>query len=163
MTKQDVPQRFPSGEVEVVYSNSKFVSVAMQIMFILLGGYFFWVMLHEHSLWAKADNVLILAFCLWRIDRQGDPLCYVCKKGIVVQRQFMSIPEFFESLIHRDRYFVFLPYKDIFEVSNDWREIQLGKAEDGGIAVLPVRLQFLSPKHKQALLDRIKEHREAEE
>lgn len=94
MTTKDVPQRFPSGTVEVVYSNSKVVSVAMQIMFILLGGYFFWVMLHETSLLAKADNVIILAFCLWRIDRQGDPVCYVCKKGIVVQRQFVSIPEF---------------------------------------------------------------------
>lgn len=74
MTTKDVPQRFPSGTVEVVYSNSKVVSVAMQIMFILLGGYFFWVMLHESSLLAKADNVIILAFCLWRIDRQGDHL-----------------------------------------------------------------------------------------
>ena len=72
----------------------------------------------------------------------------------------MSLREFCDEQIHEERSFVFLPYKDIFLISDNWQEIELGKAEEGGIAVLPVHMQFLSRKNKQRIIDRIKEWQE---
>ena len=48
-------------------------------------------------------------------------------------------------------------------IADNWQEIELGKAVEGGIAVLPVRLQFLSKKNKQRIIDRIKEEQEKNE
>ncbi|MCI5658096.1 MAG: hypothetical protein MR307_05630, partial [Megasphaera elsdenii] len=58
---------------------------------------------------------------------------------------------------------LFLPYKDIFVISDNWQEIQLGEAEEGGLAVLPVHLQFLSKRNKQRIIDRIKQAHETDD
>ena len=42
-------------------------------------------------------------------------------------------------------------------IGDTWQEIQLGQAEEGGLVVLPVRLQFLSKKSKQQIIDTIKD------
>ena len=84
-------------------------------------------------------------------------MCYVAEKGILVRRQFRSLHEFYDDLFHTDRSLVFLPYKDIFVIGDTWQEIQLGQAEEGGLVVLPVRLQFLSKKSKQQIIDTIKD------
>lgn len=162
MKKSELSHRFPCGAIEKEYENARIFSVFMQILFTVVGIYFFWTMLPEPTLASKLDNMAVLLFCLWRIHRQRDIMCYVTKKGIIVRRQFMSWREFVDEQIHDDRSLVFLPYKDIFVISDDWREIQLGAAEDGGIAVLPVHLQFLSKKSKQAIFDRIKKEQEEE-
>lgn len=72
----------------------------------------------------------------------------------------MSLSEFYNDQFHEDRNLVFLPYKEIFLISDTWQEIELGHAEDGGIAILPVHLQFLSKKNKQRIIDRIKSEQE---
>ena len=61
------------------------------------------------------------------------------------------------------RSLIFLPYKDIFVISDNWQEIQLGEAEEGGLAVLPVHLQFLSKRNKQRIIDRIKQAHETDD
>ena len=43
------------------------------------------------------------------------------------------------------------------------QEIQLGEAEEGGLAVLPVHLQFLSKRNKQRIIDRIKQAHETDD
>lgn len=135
----------------------------MQVIFTLVGMYFFWLMLSEATLAAKLDNIAVLFFCLWRIHRQRDVICFLTKKGLIVRRQFMSLKEFYDEQFHEERSFIFLPYGDIFLISDNWQEIELGKTEDGGIAILPVHLQFLSKKNKQRIIDKIKEWQEEKE
>jgi hypothetical protein len=120
-------------------------------------------MLSETTLVARLDNIAVLIFCLWRIHRQRDIMCYITKKGMIVRRQFMSMKEFTDEQFHDDKMLVFLPYSEIFVISDDWREISLGEPTEGGIAVLPVHLQFLSKQDKQKIIDRIKEEQEKTE
>lgn len=157
VTREDMTRRYPnSGTVEEEFENSKWFSVCMQLIFTGVGMYFFWLMLGEATLSARLDNIAVLLFCLWRIHRQRDVICFVTDKGLIVRRQFMSFKEFYDEQFHEERTFVFLPYKDIFLIADNWQEIELGKAEEGGIAVLPVHLQFLSKRNKQRILDRIR-------
>ena len=58
---------------------------------------------------------------------------------------------------------LFLPIKDIFVIGDSWQEIQLGEAEEGGLDVLPVHLQFLSKRNKQRIIDRIKQAHERDD
>ena len=74
----------------------------------------------------------------------------------------MSLRDYYNEQVHEERNLVYLPYKTIFLIADTWQKIELGKAEEGGIAVLPVRLQFLSKKNKQQIMDRIKEGQEKE-
>ncbi|WP_301859430.1 hypothetical protein [uncultured Megasphaera sp.] len=161
VTKEELQRRYPHcGDIEAGYENSKWFSVPMQLLFTLAGMYFFWGMLSETTLAAKLDNIAVLLFCLWRIHRQRDVICYVTKKGLAVRRQFMSFQDFYDEQFHEEKSFIFLPYKDIFLISDSWQEIELGKAEEGGIAVLPVHLQFLSKQNKQRIIDRLKKAQE---
>lgn len=89
-------------------------------------------MMGEQHLVEHLDNWAVLAFCLWRIHRQDDVMCYVTRKGLVVRRQFRSLREFYDDQFHEERSLVFLPYKDIFVIGDSWQEIQLGEAEEGG-------------------------------
>ena len=75
----------------------------------------------------------------------------------------MSLEEFFDEQLHPDRNLVFIRYEDIFEISDNWKEIQLGAAEEGGLAVLPVHLQFLPRQYKQEIMDRIKKEQETDD
>ena len=163
MTREEISQHFGCGTVEQTYENSKWFSVFMQLLFTGVGIYFFWLMLAETTLAAKLDNIAVLIFCLWRIDRQRDIICYVTAKGLVVRRQFMSLEEFLDEQLHPDHNLVFIRYEDIFEISDNWREIQLGAAEEGGLAVLPVHLQFLPRRYKQEIMDRIKKEQEKDD
>ena len=163
MTKDDVTKRFPAcGTIEKEYENSKCYSVCMQVIFMLVGMYFFWSMLNETTLVERLDNMVILFFCLWRIHRQRDTMCYTATNGIIVRRQCMSLRDYYNEQVHEERNLVYLPYKTIFLIADTWQEIERGKATEGGIAVLPVRLQFLSKKNKQRIIDRIKEDQEKE-
>jgi hypothetical protein len=158
--KENILQRFPCGAIEKEFENAFCFVVFMQLIFTIVGGYFFWTMLSEATLSERLNNIAVLLFCLWRIHRQRDVLCYITEKGLIVRRQFMSLQEFVDEQIHEEKSYVFLPYREIFLISDDWREIQLGAAEEGGIAVLPVHLQFLSKKNKQIILDRLREEQE---
>ena len=160
MTNEELKMRFSCGEIEAEYENSKWVSLFMQLVFMFVGMYFFWTMLSESTFAGRLDNIAVLFFCLWRIHRQRDIICYAAAKGIIVRRQFMSLSEFYNDQFHEDRNLVFLPYKEIFLISDTWQEIELGHAEDGGIAILPVHVQFLSKKNKQRIIDRIKSEQE---
>ena len=164
VTKKEMLRRYPNcGDIEAEFENSRWFSAFMQIIFTLVGMYFFWLMLSETTLAAKLDNIAVLFFCLWRIHRQRDVICFLTAKGLIVRRQFMSLKEFYDEQFHEERSFIFLPYGDIFLISDNWQEIELGKAEEGGIAVLPVHLQFLSKKNKQRIIDKIKEWQEEKE
>ena len=72
----------------------------------------------------------------------------------------MSLREFIDEQIHEEKSLIFIPYQNIFSISDDWREIQLGAPEEGGISVLPIHLQFLTSKHKQTIIQRIKKEQE---
>ena len=133
------------------------------LLFLLVAIYFFWLMTGEAHLVEHLDNWAVLAFCLWRIHRQDDVMCYVTRKGLIVRRQFRSLHEFYDDQFHEERSLIFLPYKDIFVISDNWQEIQLGEAEEGGLAVLPVHLQFLSKRNKQRIIDRIKQAHETDD
>lgn len=160
MTNQEIQERFRCGAVEASFENSRVVSMFFQIIFTLVGMYFFWFMLNERTLAEKLDNIVILFFCLWRIHRQRDIVCYITEKGLIVRRQFMSLQDFYHEQIHEDKNLVFLPYKEIFYIADSWQEIELGHAEEGGIAVLPVHLQYLSKKHKQQIMERLEKEQD---
>ena len=161
MTREDVMKRFPAcGAIETEYENSKWYSVCMQLIFTAVGMYFFWLMLNETTMVERLDNIAVLFFCLWRIHRQRDTMCYIAAKGMIVRRQCLSLRDYYDEQIHEERNLVYLPYQTIFLIADNWQEIELGKAVEGGIAVLPVRLQFLSQKNKQRIIDRIKEEQE---
>lgn len=157
MEHKDLEKQFHCGPIKAAYENSKWFSGFMRVLFLLVAIYFFWLMMGEAHLVEHLDNWAVLAFCLWRMHRQSDIMCYVAEKGILVRRQFQSLHEFYDDLFHTDRSLVFLPYKDIFVIGDTWQEIQLGQAEEGGLVVLPVRLQFLSKKSKQQIIDTIKD------
>ena len=157
MEHKDLEKQFHCGPIKAAYENSKWFSGFMRVLFLLVAIYFFWLMMGEAHLVEHLDNWAVLAFCLWRMHRQSDIMCYVAEKGILVRRQFRSLHEFYDDLFHTDRSLVFLPYKDIFVIGDTWQEIQLVQAEEGGLVVLPVRLQFLSKKSKQQIIDTIKD------
>lgn len=163
MKQAELEKRFRCGKIEASYENSRWYSFFMRGLFLLVAIYFFWLMMSETHLIEHLDNWAVLAFCFWRILRQGDVMCLTAEKGLIVRRQYQSPREFFEDLLHEDKHLVFLPYKSIYVISDDWREIQLGRAEEGGLVVLPVRLQFLSPKNKQKIIDRVKKAAEEED
>ena len=77
----------------------------MQLVFTVVGAWFFWLMLAEPTLMARLDNIAVLIFCLWRIDRQRDIICYVTEKGLIVRRQFMSLQEFTDEQITKMNYY----------------------------------------------------------
>ncbi len=160
VTKDDILRQYPHcGGVEAAFENSKWFSVFMQLVFTGVSLYFLWLMMGEETLAARLDNIAVFCFCIWRIHRQRDIICFVTAKGLIVRRQFMSLREFYDEQFHEERSFVFIPYKDIFLISDNWQEIELGQAEEGGIAVLPVHLQFLSKKSKQRIIDKVREWR----
>ena len=163
MKNEDLEKRFRCGPVEAAYENSKWFSVFMKVLFLLVAIYFFWLMMGEQHLVEHLDNWAVLAFCLWRIHSQDDVMCYVTLNVLVVRRQIRTLREIYDSQFHEDRSLVFLPYKDIFVIGDSWQEIQLGEAEEGGLAVLPVHLQFLSKRNKQRIIDRIKQAHERDD
>lgn len=163
MTNREVEERFRCGPVEESFENSRWVSVFLRIVFILIGMYFFWLMLGERTLVERFDNIAVLFFCLWRIHRQSDIICYITGKGLIVRRQCLSLHDYYNEQFHDDKNLVFLPYKEIFYIADSWQEIELGHAEEGGIAVLPVRLQFLSKRNKQKIMDRLKKEQEKQD
>lgn len=163
MKNKDLEQRFRCGPIEASYGNSRWFTGFMKILYLLVGIYFFWLMTGEEMFVEHIDNWAVLAFCFWRIHRQDDAICYTAEKGLIVRRQFRSLREFCDDQLHEERSLIFLPYKDIFLISDNWQEIQLGQAEEGGIAVLPVRLRFLSKKNKQRIIDRIKKAHESDD
>lgn len=163
MEHTDLEKKFHCGPITAVYENSKWFSGFMKVLFLLVAIYFFWLMMGETHLVEHLDNWAVLAFCLWRIHRQNDAMCYVAEKGIIVRRQFRSLHEFYDDQFHSDRSLVFLPYKDIFVIGDTWQEIQLGQAEEGGLVVLPVRLQFLSKRSKQQIIDTIKDRQDKDD
>lgn len=160
MTKDELQKRFRCGAIEGAFENSRWLTGFMRVLFTLVGMYFFWLMLGERTLVERLDNIAVLFFCLWRIHRQRDIMCYITAKGLIVRRQCLSPWDYYNEEVHDEKNLVFLPYKDIFYIADSWQEIELGQAEEGGIAVLPVRLQFLSKKHKQQIMDKVKEVQE---
>lgn len=164
MTTDDVMKRFPAcGRIEGEYENAKAFSVCVQVVFMLIGMYFFWRMLYEATLLERLDNIVVLFFCLWRMYRQNDTMCYMGTNGIVVRRQCLSAVDYYNEQFHEEKNLVYLPYKSIYLIADNWQEIEIGKPVDGGIAVLPVHLQFLSKKNKQKIIDTIKEKQEKSE
>ena len=82
MKNEDLEKRFRCGPVEAAYENSKWFSVFMKVLFLLVAIYFFWLMMGEQHLVEHLDNWAVLAFCLWRIHRQDDVMCWAKpKKG----------------------------------------------------------------------------------
>ena len=163
MTRAELEQKFRCGPIEKSYENATAYILFVQAVFFVVAIYFIWLMLRE-PLWVqRIDNIAVMAFCLWRIHRQHDVMCYVAKKGIIVRRQYTSFADFRAEQKDHSHNMVFLSYDVIFSIADNWREIELGQATEGGLAVLPVRLQFLSKKHKQDIIDRIKEEQEKED
>lgn len=160
MTNDELQKRFRCGQIEEAFENSRWLTVPLRILFTVVGMYFLWLMLGERTLVERLDNIAVLFFCLWRIHRQRDIMCYITAKGLIVRRQCLSPWDYYNEEVHDEKNLVFLPYKDIFYIADSWLEIELGQAEEGGIAVLPVRLQFLSKRHKQRIMDKVKEFQE---
>ena len=84
MEHKDLEKQFHCGPIKAAYENSKWFSGFMRVLFLLVAIYFFWLMMGEAHLVEHLDNWAVLAFCLWRMHRQSDIMCYVAEKGILV-------------------------------------------------------------------------------
>ena len=89
-----------------------------------------------------------LVFCLVRMYRQGDTVCYVTEKGLVVRSHYRTFYEFMSEILFGTEHLVFIPYKIIFDIPSNWVTFELGSTEIGGLVVQPVRLRYLSEKNK---------------
>ena len=57
VTREDMMRRYPNcGVIEEEFENSKWFSVFMQLVFTLVGMYFFWLMLGEATLGAPRQH-----------------------------------------------------------------------------------------------------------
>ncbi|WP_311517321.1 hypothetical protein [uncultured Megasphaera sp.] len=154
--------RFPCGNVEAELRNGVAFCRYMRVIFLGGGIYFFWLVLHEPFWGAKAENMALVIFCLWRIYRQQDILCVIAAEGLIVRRQFATLREFWEEQVRPEKRFIFLPYEHIFYISPHWREIQMGEPVEGGIVIVPVHLQFLHKADKRRIVERIRSSGENE-
>ena len=50
MKNEDLEKRFRCGPVEAAYENSKWFSVFMKVLFLMVAIYFFWLMMGEQHL-----------------------------------------------------------------------------------------------------------------
>ena len=107
--------------------------------------------------------LLGLVFCLVRMYRQGDTVCYVTEKGLVVRSHYRTFYEFMSEILFGTEHLVFIPYKIIFDIPSNWVTFELGSAEIGGLVVQPVRLRYLSAKNKKEILARIRAAQEEPE
>ena len=163
MTQEDLTKRFSCGAIEKEYEKARALSFMFQLAFTAVGIYFFWLMLPERTIAAKLDNIAVLCFCLWQIHRQRDILCYTTAKGLIVRRQCTSARDLLSGQLHPEKQLLFVPYRDIFEIADTWRDFRLGQPIEGGLVILPVQLQFLSGKDKREILDRIRDGAEKDE
>ena len=163
MKAEELQRRFSCGAVEKTYENGRLVVFVLQAVFAVVGIYFFCLFMRETSAGHKIYLLAGLFFCLLRIYRQRDIVCYVTEKGLVVRKQCHSLYEFFSEQIKGTEYLVFIPYEIIFSVSPEWADFELGQPEIGGIVIQAVRLRFLSKEAKQNILERIRREQEREE
>ena len=153
MIEQDeVTKRFPCGDIIKGYENAKAFIIPVQIVYACIAGYFFWGMLEDYTFIGKLDNLAVIMFCLWRIHKQCDMLCYATEHGLIVRRRNVSWRDFIYGQWNSDHLYTYIPYAGILMFSESWHEIQSGSVEAGGIAIIPTRLKFLSIKDKQEIL-----------
>ena len=163
MKAKELQQRFACGKVEKMYENSRKISFLLRAVFALAGMYCFHSFMVETQAAFRIYPLLGLVFCLVRMYRQGDTVCYVTEKGLVVRSHYRTFYEFMSEIFFGTEHLVFIPYKTIFDIPSNWVTFELGSAEIGGLVVQPVRLRYLSAKNKKEILARIRAAQEEPE
>lgn len=163
MKEEELQQKFSCGTIETTYENGRIAVLSGQGSFALAGIYFFNLFMNAPDIYMKLYPLLGLVFCLYRIYRQHDVVCYVAEKGLVVRRNCHTIQELLAEQVRGTEHLVFIPYELIFSVSKTWADFELGQAEIGGIVVQPVRLRYLSKEAKQSIFERIQKGQEKDD
>ena len=94
MKAKELQQRFDCGKVEKMYENSRKISFLLRAVFALAGMYCFHSFMVETQAAFRIYPFLGLVFCLVRMYRQGDTVCYVTEKGLVVRSHYRTFYEF---------------------------------------------------------------------
>uniref|UniRef100_UPI004025C64A hypothetical protein n=1 Tax=Dialister sp. TaxID=1955814 RepID=UPI004025C64A len=116
--------------------------VTLSLMYVLLGAAaVIWAMDKDQFLFYVLA-VVVIFFCLWRINRVHHPVALICEKKLLV-----AVPWSFFTF---DYYITFralympVAYKDVAGVSSRWNHLYIGGREEGGLVSLPVQLAYVS-------------------
>ncbi len=163
MKADENTSQFECGEVLKAYEAAPALVYGGLVFFALIGGYLFWDMLQDQSMIGKLDNALLLLFCLWRMHRCRDVLCYVTERGLVVRRKAESFADYWKMQRNEAAAYVFIEYEYIVAFRSTWREIEVGMPTEGGISLLSAELAFLTKKAKAEILKTVREQKEKKE
>ena len=97
MKAEELQRRFSCGAVEKTYENGRLVVFVLQAVFAVVGIYFFCLFMRETSAGHKIYLLAGLFFCLLRIYRQRDIVCYVTEKGLSCESNVIPYMNFFPS------------------------------------------------------------------
>lgn len=121
---------------------SKVYIVTLSLMYVFLGAAaVIWAMEEDQFLFYVLA-VVVIFFCLWRINRVHHPVALICEKKLLV-----AVPWSFFTF---DYYITFralympVAYKDVAGVSSRWNHLYIGGREEGGLVSLPVQLAYVS-------------------
>ena len=152
MDKAAVERRFPCGEVEEYITNYKVVIIIMRLFYLALAMWAFWHSRHGDIWNHLMIDYIVIVFCLWRIHHQGDPVVYICNKGIVIRRKAADFFERIDMVWDVEKYYNYIPYGNIVGFTANWEEIHVANLNDGGLMIISVDLQFLHYADKMRLL-----------
>ena len=154
MTKQEVFEKFPSGQVMEEIANHKALNWIGRILAIIIMVFAVYHSRGTTELFAKFIDYAVLVIVLWWTHHIADPKVFICEKGLVILRGPIDLRERFDILFHEEAYFVFLAYEQIIGFTESWEEIQ-AVSNSGGLYMMQVDLQFVAYPDKMKLIQAI--------
>lgn len=163
MDVQEVEVRFAGGKVEKAYANCLLVIVLGRFVYFGVALWILWGSWHSDVWMQKTLDYAVVLFCLWRVYHQGDPLVFLCEKGLVIKRRPAGLFERVDMFLNPEYYYYYAPYPSIVGFTSNWEEMHIGAAGDSGIYIVPVDLQLVKYADKMALLAALQEKGRREE
>lgn len=148
MDRQKIEEKFIAGNVVREFSDYSLLVITVRVVYMCLGIWALYKSMQGVPMGERLIDYAILLFALWRICRQGQPVLFLCEKGIVVRRRPVDMVERLEAFWDDDPYFFFADYTQVMGFTERWENLHIGIPEEGGILIVPVDLQYLRYRDK---------------
>lgn len=155
MTKADVEHNFPGGPVERSFYQHSVLLWSKRLVGIIIAVALLHISRSQPYLIWRLSYYVAVAVVLWRMHCAGEPVVYLCKKGLVIKRQPLSTRECLDGWIHEEELFVYVPYQQIIGFTEGWDSLMANNA-NGGIYMVRVDIQAVSYRNKLIIHERIK-------
>lgn len=112
-----------------------------------------------HQWWFWGEALLGIVACLWLIHCRKPILCTCKDEYLEVAIAPQDIWESLKAAIGIRKY-IRIPYSIVVGIAPNWRQLLIANSSSGGLLVIPVEWNELSPRGRGQILRRIEENRQ---